>query len=53
MSEIPFDLTANGVILEFGHQNVFFTLFIGLTMMYVMIKTAGRAQMIMVSLLFS
>lgn len=52
LSEIPFDLTANGVILEFGHQNVFFTLFIGLTMMYVLLKTAGRAQMIMVSLLF-
>lgn len=52
LSEIPFDLTANGVILEFGHQNVFFTLFIGLVMMYFLLKTAGRGQMIIVSLLF-
>lgn len=52
LSEIPFDLTANGVILEFGHQNVFFTLFIGLVMMYFLLKTAGRGQMIVVSLLF-
>lgn len=52
LSEIPFDLTANGVILEFGHQNIFFTLFIGLAMMYFLLKTAGRAQMIMVALLF-
>lgn len=52
LSEIPFDLTANGVILEFGHQNVFFTLLIGLAMMYFLMKTVGRAQMIMVALLF-
>ena len=30
ISEIPFDLLFNGKILEFGYQNVFFTLFIGL-----------------------
>lgn len=30
VSELPFDLAFNGTILEFGYQNVFFTLFIGL-----------------------
>ena len=27
LSEIPFDLMASQKVLEFGHQNVFFTLF--------------------------
>lgn len=34
LSEIPFDLAVNGVVLEFGHQNVFFTLCIGVFFMY-------------------
>lgn len=33
VSELPFDLLFNGEILEFGYQNVFFTLFLGLTAM--------------------
>lgn len=30
VSEVPFDLAFNAKILEFGYQNVFFTLFLGL-----------------------
>ncbi|MBE5963262.1 MAG: conjugal transfer protein TraX [Lachnospiraceae bacterium] len=33
ISEIPFDLAFNGKVLEFGYQNVFFTLLIGLLVM--------------------
>ena len=50
VSEIPFDLTASGKILEFGHQNIFFTLFIGLVMMYFLMKSSGKFEMVTVSL---
>ena len=50
LSEIPFDLTASGKILEFGHQNIFFTLFIGLVMMYFLMKSSGKFEMVTVSL---
>lgn len=33
MSEIPFDLAVRSKVLEFGRQNVFFTLFLGMTAM--------------------
>lgn len=33
ISEVPFDLVFSGEILEFGYQNVFFTLFFGLLAM--------------------
>lgn len=33
LSEIPFDLAVSSAVLEFQHQNVFFTLFIGLVTM--------------------
>lgn len=34
ISEIPFDLLFSGTVLEFGYQNVFFTLLIGLLVMW-------------------
>lgn len=34
ISEIPYDLISSGKILEFSHQNIFFTLFIGVFLMY-------------------
>lgn len=34
VSEIPFDLAFNGMFLEFGSQNIFFTLFIAVLMMW-------------------
>lgn len=42
ISEIPFDLCFNGKVLEFGYQNVFFTLFLGLLTMIAFDQIAKR-----------
>lgn len=39
ISEIPYDLAFHGQILEFGGQNVFFTLLFGVVLLYVMQKS--------------
>ncbi|BDF04356.1 TraX family protein [[Clostridium] hylemonae] len=41
VSEIPYDLAFQGRILEFGHQNVFFTLFLGVILMWAL-QRAGE-----------
>lgn len=39
LSEIPYDLAIMGSVLEFTHQNIFFTLFLGMLMMWLVSKT--------------
>lgn len=41
VSEIPFDLAVFGTWLEFSHQNVFFTLFVGLMVLEEYKKSVG------------
>lgn len=44
VSELPFDLVFFGTPLEFGKQNVFFTLFLGLVMLYLMLKAPTKLR---------
>lgn len=45
ISEIPFDLAHSGLIFESSHQNVFFTLFIGLVCIAIFDKFEGVTDM--------
>ena len=35
ISEVPFDLAVSGTVVDFSHQNVYFTLLIGLLFLYI------------------
>lgn len=44
LSEIPFDLAFYGKVLEFTHQNIFFTLFLGLLCLFLMKEAEKKFQ---------
>ncbi len=50
ISEIPFDLAFFEVPLEFGHQNVFFTMFLGIVMLYLYLKNVSKWRQFLVVL---
>ena len=47
ISEVPFDLAFWGVPLEFGHQNVFFTMFLGIAMLYLYLKNVKTSRQVL------
>ena len=51
ISEIPFDLAFEGKVLEFSHQNVMFTLFIGLIVIYLCERYKNWFHRIMVGII--
>lgn len=50
ISEVPFDLAFFGTPLEFGHQNVFFTMFLGIAMLYLFLKNVSKWRQFLVVL---
>lgn len=49
LSEIPFDLRRTGKLLEFGHQNIFFTLFLGLLTLALIVKTTSLSKQFLIA----
>lgn len=52
ISEVPYDLAFHGEILEFEGQNVFFTLFLGVMLLYLLEKGGEWPVKVMEVLLF-
>ncbi len=50
LSEIPYDLAFHGTVLEFGHQNVFFTLAASLFVLYGMKKVQEESLKVLILL---
>lgn len=46
ISEVPFDLAFYGTLLECGHQNIFFTLFLGIGMLWMYEKAPTQGKKI-------
>lgn len=52
LSEVPFDLAFSGQVLEFGHQNIFFTLATGLVGIWIYDKLKHKADLLSAILVF-
>ena len=48
ISEVPFDLAFFGTPFALVHQNVFFTLFMGILMFWLMLKRPGKVRQVLI-----